>query len=159
MAAKRSSARTPADEPQAVRLGREVHLNVLLLANRAYQSMDEICQQAGITHQQYIALWALCLADDPEAGIPMNTISNGLINRASDTTRMVDRLVKAGLAERRPSKTDRRSVLVRATAEGRRVFDEVTPLVQAFHEREWANLSAAETKTLNDLLARALRGS
>lgn len=145
-------------EPKAVRVARDVHVNVLLLANRGVTAMDEICGAHGITHQQYVALWTLCLADRPEAGLPMGAVADGLLNRASDITRLVDRLEKAGLAERLPNPADRRSVLVRATAEGQRVFAAVTPKLQAFHRRQFSNLSAGEVATLGGLLAKALWG-
>jgi DNA-binding MarR family transcriptional regulator len=145
-------------EPRAVRVARDVHINVLLLANRNLDALEEICQAGGITHQQYVALWTLCLADDPEAGVPVGAVADGLLNRASDTTRLIDRLEKAGLAERLPNPTDRRSVLVRATAEGQRVFATVTPRLQEFHRHQWSRLSAAEVEALHDLLAKALWG-
>jgi DNA-binding MarR family transcriptional regulator len=145
-------------EPKAIRVGRDVHLNVLLLAHRSLDALEEICQREGTTHQQYVALWTLCLADDPDAGLPIGAIADGLLNRASDTTRLIDRLVRAGHVERLPHPSDRRSVLVRATAEGRRVFAAVTPELQEFHRRQWSHLSAAEVDTLNGLLAKALWG-
>ena len=145
-------------EPRAVRVGRDVHINVLLLANRSLDALEEICQEDGVTHQQYVALWTLCLTEDPEAGVPMGSVADGLLNRASDTTRLIDRLEKAGLAERLPNPADRRSVLVRATRAGQRVFATVTPEVQEFHRRQWSNLSAREVDSLRDLLAKALWG-
>jgi DNA-binding MarR family transcriptional regulator len=145
-------------EPRAVAVGRGVHVNVLLLADRSLDALEAICHGEGITHQQYVALWTLCLADDPDEGMPMRAVSDGLLNRASDTTRLVDRLERAGLAERFPNPDDRRSVLVRATPEGRRVFAAVTPRLQAFHRDQWSNLSAAEIDILNHLLAKALWG-
>jgi MarR family 2-MHQ and catechol resistance regulon transcriptional repressor len=144
-------------EPKVVRVGREVHVKLLVLANRSYDALDEICRAAGITHQQYVALWALCLADEPERGVPIGAVSDGLLNRASDTTRLVDRLVRGGWAERVPNPIDRRSVLVRATPAGRRVFEQVTPELQQFHRREWSNLSATQIDALNALLGTALR--
>ena len=66
---------------------------------------------------------------------------------------------RAGLAERLPNPNDRRSVLVRATAAGRRVFAAVTPKLQEFHRRQWSGLTSAEVDTLHDLLAKALWGS
>ena len=120
--------------------------------------LDEICQAAGITHQQYVALWTLCLTDDPDAGLPIGAVADGLLNRASDTTRLIDRLEKAGLAERLVNPSDRRSVLVRATPAGHRAFAAVTPKLQEFHRLQWSNLSAAEVDTLHGLLAKALWG-
>lgn len=145
-------------EPRAVSVSRDVHLNVLLLADRNLRELEEICGAEAVTHQQYVALWTLCLADDPDVGVPMGAVADGLLNRASDTTRLVDRLERAGLAERLPHPADRRSVLVRATPEGRRVFAAVTPKLQAFHRRQWSNLSHDELSTLHHLLAKALWG-
>jgi DNA-binding MarR family transcriptional regulator len=145
-------------EPRTVAVGREVHVNVLLLADRNLRELEEICAAEGVTHQQYVALWTLCLADDPDAGVPMGTVADGLLNRASDTTRLVDRLERAGFAERMPHPGDRRSVLVRATAEGQRVFAAVTPKLQEFHRRQWSNLTSDELTTLKRLAAKALWG-
>ena len=145
-------------EPRAVRVGRDVHVNVLLLASRNLDALDEICHAEGITHQQYVALWTLCLSAEAEAGLPMGAVADGLLNRASDTTRLVDRMERAGLAERLPNPNDRRGVLVRATAKGRRVFAAVTPRLQEYHRRQWSSLSSAELDTLDGLLAKALWG-
>src|SRR5689334_16495025 len=102
-------------EPRAVRLGRDVHINVLLLANKSLEHLEQICADEGITHAQYVALWTLCLSDDAEVGLPIGAIADGLLNRASDLTRLVDRMERAGLTERLPNPNDRRGVLVRAT--------------------------------------------
>jgi DNA-binding MarR family transcriptional regulator len=145
-------------EPKAVRVGRDVHINVLLLANRSLDALEAICNEQQITHQQYVALWTLCLSDDAEAGLPVGAVADGLLNRASDVTRLVDRLERAGLVERLPNPHDRRSVLVRATAGGQRVFAAVTPKLQDFHRRQWSNLAPDEVDTLHVLLAKALWG-
>jgi DNA-binding MarR family transcriptional regulator len=146
-------------EPRALAAAREAHLNVLLLADRNLETLEEICRTDGITHQQYVALWALCLADEPDVGIPIGSVADGLLNRASDITRLIDRLERSALAERLANPDDRRSVLVRATPEGQRVFAAVTPKLKAFHQRQWSNLAADEIHTLNHLLAKALWGN
>ena len=76
--------------------GRNVHLNVLLLANRNLEQLEAICRTVDLTHAQYVALFVLCLSDDPDAGMPIGAVADGLLNRASDTTRLVDRLERAG---------------------------------------------------------------
>lgn len=145
-----------AKEPSEVAWGREAHINVLVAANRFSDAMDRLCRGEGISHAQYVVLWVLCLADDPDGGLPMGAIADGLLNRASDTTRLVDRLVKAGLVERVPSPEDRRIVRVRATAEGRERFGRLTARVREFHRRQWAVLGRDELQTLNGLLKKAL---
>ena len=147
---------TKVRESRAVRLGRAVHLNVLLLANRNLSQLEEICKPHGLTHAQYVVLWTLCTAEDSEAGIPVGEVADGLLNRSSDITRLLDRLERAGLAERLRNPADRRGVLVRATARGRKRLDEVTPELQRFHAMQWKNLDAAELDQFNTLLVKAL---
>jgi len=147
-----------ARESRSDRLARETHVNVLLAANRFSDGMDQVCREDGISQAQYVALWVLCLSDDAEAGVPMGSLADGLITRASDTTRLVDRLESAGLVERLPNPADRRGVLVRATAEGAAVFSRATPRLKAYHRSQWADLTADELEVLHGLLAKALLG-
>jgi DNA-binding MarR family transcriptional regulator len=142
-----------------VALARDVHVNLLLLSSRSLDALEELCRDEGITHAQYVALWTLCLADDPDAGLPVGAVADGLLNRASDATRLIDRLERAGFVERMRNPHDRRGVLVRTTDAGRTVFAGLTPRVQAFHEHQWDNLTAAETRQLSALLTKALWGS
>ena len=146
-------------EPRPVRSGRAAHINALLVAQRSLDAAEEICQADGITHAQYVALWTLCLDDDADTGLPVGAVADGLLNRAADATRLIDRLERAGLAERLRNPNDRRSVLVRATAEGRRVFAVVTPKLQEYHRHQWSNLTRDELDTLNQLLLKALWGN
>ncbi len=156
MARGRSSTQ---GEPKAVRVSREIHVNVLLLASRSLEQFEAICRTEDLTHSQYVALWTLCLADHGDVGIPVSAVSDGLLNRASDTTRLLDRLEKAGLVERLPNPADRRGVLVRATPAGRERFEAVTPKLQAFHATQWANLTDVEVHELRRLVAKALWGN
>ena len=145
-------------EPRAVRVAREVHVNVLLLANRSLDQLEAICRAEGLTHSQYVALWTLCLSDDGEVGLPVSAVADGLLNRASDATRLIDRLERAGLVERLRNPMDRRGVLVRATKEGCRRFEVVTPKLQEFHRSQWSNLTKGEVDQLRQLLGKALWG-
>lgn len=158
MLLERAAGSTAGETPE-VALEREAHVNVLLAANRFSEVMEGLCRAEGISHAQYVALWVLCLAEDADRGLPMGAIADGLLNRASDTTRLVDRLAKAGLAERVQSPEDRRVVLVRATADGRALFERLTAQVKEFHRGQWAALSRDELRTLSRLLNKALWGA
>ncbi len=139
-------------------LARDTHLDVLIAASRFTDEMDQLCREVGLTHHQYVALWVLCLTESGDDGLPIGEIADGLLTRASDTTRLVDRLEKAGLAERFAHPGDRRVVLVRATAAGRSLFAEFTPRLTAYHRSQWANLDNAELALLHRLLGKALWG-
>jgi DNA-binding MarR family transcriptional regulator len=147
-----------AKESRAVRLGRLAHLNVLIASDRFRDAIEERCKAEGITMAQHAALWVLCLSDAPD-GVTTGALADGLITRQPDVTRLVDRLVRAGLAERKPSPTDRRVVLVAATHAGRALFARLTKVIQAYHEQQWSNLSQVELRTLHELLAKALWGN
>jgi DNA-binding MarR family transcriptional regulator len=67
-------------------------------------------------------------------------------------TKRIDRLVEAGLVERRPDPADRRGVLVRLTPHGRSVVDKSLEAHVANEERLLRSLSPAERRTLDDLL-------
>ena len=154
--ARRGSAGEPGREPAGVRRARDLHLNILLLAQRALDDLEVICRDHGVTHAQYVALWTLCLADDPTAGVPVGAVADGRLNRASDATRLVDRLVKAGLAERVRNPLDGRGVLVRATSEGRRRFEALTPEIQRYHATQFASLTPEEVAEFARLAGAAL---
>ena len=146
-----AEAETPRD-----RVGRETHVNVLVGANRFLGAVEELCREEGVSHAQYIALWVLCLSPDAEAGLPLRALADGLLNRASDASRLVDRMEAAGLAERLPNPADRRGVLVRATGAGRAVVARLAPRLRIFHREQWAALSDQELDALHALLAKAL---
>jgi MarR family transcriptional regulator for hemolysin len=145
---KPASAReTPRD-----RLTRDAHVSVIVTGNRFADGMERICREEGLSQSQYVALWVLCLTDDPGTGLPMGAIADGSLNRASDTTRLVDRLVTMGLVERRPNPNDRRGVLVRATPAGRKVFDRLAPRVRDYYRGQWADVTNEEIETVIRIL-------
>ena len=89
----------------------------------------------------------------------MGAVADGHLNRASDATRLADRLTALGYLERLTSAEDRRVVLVRVTATGRDVYLRLTRRVKALHREQWSHLSTKELAELNRLLAKALWGA
>lgn len=89
---------------------------------------------------------------------PMGRIAEVLQCDNSAVTWITDRLEERGLVERRADPKDRRVKLLALTDEGRRVRDEVDARL-AVPPPEIASLSAAEQRTLRDLLRKALAGA
>jgi len=71
-------------------------------------------------------------------------------------TKRLDRLVEAGLVERRPDPGDRRGTLVRLTRRGRATVDDAIDVHVANEKRLLGALSKAERRTLDDLLRKLL---
>ncbi|MGH3041744.1 MAG: MarR family winged helix-turn-helix transcriptional regulator [Candidatus Rokuibacteriota bacterium] len=67
-------------------------------------------------------------------------------------TKRLDRLVEAGLVERRADPADRRGVLVGLTAHGKAVVDTALEAHVANEERLLRSLKAADRRALDDLL-------
>ena len=101
----------PDIEAQAQRLGGLLWRLVRTL--RAMDSTEQAC--CGATMSQAHAL--LSFGDREE--MAMSELASGLGLAVSTTTRLVDSLVRGGLAERRRPSDDRRTVLVRLTRAGR----------------------------------------
>ena len=73
-------------------------------------------------------------------------------------TKRLDRLVEAGLVERRADPADRRGVLVSLTRHGKEVVDSALDAHLANEESLLRPLSAADRRTLDDLLRKLLVG-
>ncbi len=148
-------AKTTHREELIDRLGRDAFITTFIVSNRFTDDLEQCCRAEGISHALYAALWVLCLADAPD-GLPVGSLADGLLTRAADTTRLVDRLVKKRLATRRVSKAARRVVLISPTSRGRQLFERLTAEIKALHRRQWAALSTDEIRQVTRLLNKAL---
>lgn len=73
-------------------------------------------RNAGISHSMFEVL--LRLADAPDRRLPMRDLSRILTLTSGGTTRLVDRMLAAGLVRRSQSEADRRVQLISLTASG-----------------------------------------
>ena len=89
----------------------------------------------------------------------MGDIVDGVINKASDVTRLVDKLERLNLVARSSSSVDKRRVLVEPTAAGRKVFTQITKSIKTVHYEQWKGLTSSELATLVELLNKAMVGS
>ncbi len=138
-------------EDRRDRLGRDAFISLFLASNRFTEQIEQCCRTEGVSHPQYTVLWVLCLADAPD-GLPMGALADGLLNRAADATRLVDRLLTAGLVTRQPAPGDRRVVLVAPTVRGRAIFERLTARIKALHRTQWSGLTLEELRELTRLL-------
>lgn len=94
----------------------EVFLNIQRTAEVLGWTMAEILKPFELTQVQYNVLRILRGAG--EAGIKCSEISERMVTKDSDITRLLDRLENRGLVVRERDEKDRRAVITRITEEG-----------------------------------------
>ena len=142
-------------DPVRDRVNRDAYIYLNLTAASLASDIERICRSESLTEAHFRVLWVLCRESDSK-GRAMGDIADGLINRAADLTRLVDKLEALSLVARSRPDHDKRSVVVRATAKGRRVFDRLHEQVRHVHVEQWSGLTQPEQRQLVGLLAKVL---
>ncbi|MCH2491012.1 MAG: MarR family transcriptional regulator [Flavobacteriales bacterium] len=103
-----------------------------------------------ISLQQYNVLRIL----RGQGGKPANlsTIQERMVDRSSNTTRLVDKLIKKGWAERCVCEHNRRKVEITITNKGLELLKDLDPITEQNNRAILHNLSEEELITLNTLL-------
>jgi DNA-binding MarR family transcriptional regulator len=95
------------------------------------------------------------VAEAPEQRLKMGDLAEALVITRGGLTKLVDRLVKAGLLERTFCETDRRVSYATLCPAGRELLGEMRPVVIAELEAAFAaNLSASQAEKLRENLER-----
>jgi len=124
-------------------------LGVLMAADHLQQSFAEICERHGLTTDQYGVL--RILRDAPPGGYARGEVAARCIHRSPDTTRMIDRLERQGLAKRALDPADRRCSVATITRAGRALLQRVNPEIAAAARRLTKSLSGAQLQQLTRL--------
>ena len=130
----------------------EMVLSIHLAATHLRAGLDKVFERAGLTGPQYNVLRILNGAYP--GGHSRGEIARRVIDRAPDLTRMIDRLVDQGLAERHRSQEDARRSITRITPKGRRLLERLAPHVDAQEQALVGRIRASEARTLSRLLGR-----
>ncbi len=138
---------------------RNVHqkagLNLIYTYGWVMERIKELFATEDITPQQFNILRIL-RGSHPQ---PLSTlqIRERMLDKMSDTSRIVDRLIAKGLVKKAICKTDRRLVDVLITEKGKKMLERLD-LRQDELDNIVGNLSEKEATTLSELLDK-LRGS
>jgi DNA-binding MarR family transcriptional regulator len=129
-------------------------VNILFSSNWLMENIKKFLQAEDITPQQYNILRIL-----RGSGKPLSTlqIRERMLDKMSDTSRIVDRLLKKGLVEKKTSQADKRLVDVTISKKGLDALDRLDKNNRSL-DGILFNLDHDEAKALNDLLDK-MRGS
>ena len=134
----------------------EVYLNLARTQSILSAQFSRLFRAHGLSDATYNTLRILRGAGD--AGRTCGEIREMLVTEVPDVTRLVDRLVKEGMATRARGSADRRVVKVVISKKGLDRLAELDAPVMELHERQLGHLSAEKLRTLSALLEAARTG-
>lgn len=128
---------------------------VFRVAHLLERDIDAALAPLGIEMREYLAL--VLIADDAVEPLRPSDLGTTLDATRTQVTRLLDGLEGKGLAQRRPSTQDRRSLQLALAPAGRALLKRAVPVVHAAYEACWREVSASERactlKTLRRLHA------
>jgi DNA-binding MarR family transcriptional regulator len=135
------------------RAGEEVLLNLLRTNAVITNRVDRFLRDYGLSMATYNVLRSLASASSD--GRAVSRIGLDLVARVPDVTRLVDRLEKLHLVQRKRADGDRRVVQVSITERGREVLKTIdAPLLQLLGS-QLGHMTRQEVELLNALLDKA----
>ncbi|HEY4288946.1 MAG TPA: family 10 glycosylhydrolase [Puia sp.] len=126
----------------------KARINIIYTSNWLSAQVSSYFDESDITPQQFNIL--RILRGEGKALSTMQ-IRQRMLDKMSDTSRIVDRLVKKGLVKKSPNAEDRRLVDVVITLKGKKLLEKIDPFEDEA-DKFMSSLSEEETKTLNSLL-------
>jgi DNA-binding MarR family transcriptional regulator len=150
---KESQRKRPQPSPEE-----EVYLSILRTAEALSWGVSETLKVADLTPTQYNVLRILRGAA-PE-GATCGQISERMVTKDSDITRLLERLDARGLITRSRDGQDKRYITVKITNEGLGLLASLDDPIARCHERQLGHLGKAQLTSLRKLLdvARAAGG-
>jgi len=123
-------------------------INIIYTANWLNEKMGQILSTEDITQQQYNILRILRGSD-----VPLSTlkIRERMLDKMSDTSRIVDRLIVKGLVEKTACVKDKRLVDITVTKKGLQLLEKLDALNEQI-DSILKGVSEKEATTINQIL-------
>ena len=124
-------------------------VNIHLTASRLVEKFQLLLKQYDLTTTQFNVL--RILRGQKEKAVSIGLIKERMIERNSDVSRIIDRLLKKGLIERKENKSDRRQKDVKISAKGLDILAQIDAVGNP-HQDLLSHLTDKEVDQLNNLL-------
>lgn len=124
-------------------------INLMFTNNWLMEQIRDLLAEEDITMQQFNILRIL-RGSDPQP-LSTLTIRERMLDKMSDTSRIVDRMVLKGFVSKKTCPSDKRLVDISITSEGKAALEKMDKK-ESLMTGIIANLSKAEMKSLNELL-------
>ena len=124
-------------------------LNILVTADRLSAATSRLLKPYEISGEQYNVLRIL-RGQHPKVS-PLRLISERMISKSSNATRLVEKLRQKGFVSRTICESNRRQVEILITKSGLRLLDELDPVIRA-QSNQMNKITKTEAKELNRIL-------
>lgn len=128
----------------------EAMLNIVMTSELLGQKLSDFFKDFGLTGTQYNVLRILRGAGEP--GLTCSQLSERMITKDPDITRLLDRMEARNLVRRERSTTDRRVVVTKITQEALDLLTEIDEPSNKMISGSLGKLSPEKLNTLIDLL-------
>ncbi len=129
---------------------RDVIIGLMQSGNMAHDQINTLLQSYGLTLQQFNVLRILRGRNGSAACL--ESITNDMIQRMSNTSRLVDRLMVKALVDRKVCEKNRRKVDIFITDKGLKLLAEIDPVLDARELEITSCLTSQEKEQLFQLL-------
>lgn len=131
-------------------ISRKTILNVFITNTLFKDEMQLVLKPFDLSVEQFNVL--RILRGQKSKPINLQDIQERMINKMSNTTRLVDKLILKDYVERFTCKKNRRKVEIFITTQGLNLLEDLDTLVDESESRLTSNLSNNELEQLNQLL-------
>jgi DNA-binding MarR family transcriptional regulator len=134
----------------ATSLATKLVINLGYSTRMLEETISSILKEYDISVQQYNVMRILRGQKGKPASLAC--IQERMVDKNSNTSRLVDKLIAKELVKRRLCPTNRRKVEIEITSNGLDLLNTLDPLTEEANSSNTANLSQQECIQLNDLL-------
>lgn len=131
-------------------LSKKSVINLMYTGNFVLNEINKTLKPFNITNQQYNVL--RILRGQNKKAIMLSDIQERMINKSSNTTRLIDKLIEKKYVTRSINKINRRKINIAITNNGIDFLKEIDPLIDDLEESIVKNLKEEELLTLNEIL-------
>ena len=129
---------------------KEVIITLLKASSNASESLSQAIKHFGISIQQFNVLRILRGQKGEAANL--STIQERMVNKMSNTTRLIDKLIEKEYVERRICKENRRKIELFITKKGTTLLNEIDPVIDQCQEKIVQNLDYKQKDNMIKIL-------
>lgn len=135
----------------------KAHVNLLFTAAWLNQRINRLLKPYEVSAQQFNILRILKGLGNQPASLKL--ITSRMLDRTSNTSRLVDKLIEKKMVVRTFCPMDRRQVEIRITASGTGILQQCSEIIEKDLRSTMNNLTESQAFQLNDLLEIVRNGS